>query len=108
MRQSTKTIGCEQNNILELAGQLFQSTNIKIDKSKVVDGKILAGTIVDNTGAKANTANAFGLVYEDVDFTNSNGTEIVSVLIFGFVKSSALPEAPTNEAKAALPMIKFL
>lgn len=108
MRQSTKTILGEQKNILELAGQLFQNTNIKVAKESATDGKILAGTIVDATGAKANGATAFGVVYEDVDFTDSKGTEVVPVLIFGFVKSSVLPEVPTVEAKAALPMIKFL
>lgn len=112
MRQSTNKILGEQKNILELAGQLFQTINIKVNKSNASDGKILAGTIVDKDGAKANEshtgANAFGVVYEDVDFTNSSGTEVVPVLIFGFVKSSVLPEVPVAEAKAALPMIKFL
>ncbi|WP_278337331.1 hypothetical protein [Clostridium cochlearium] len=43
-----------------------------------------------------------------MDFTNSHGTEVVPVTIFGFVKESVLPEKTTAEVKAALPMIKFL
>lgn len=108
MRQSTTKILGEQKNILELAGQLFQTTNIKVEKTNASDGVLEAGTIVDKAGAKANTSSAFGVVYEDVDFTNSHDTEVVPVLIFGFVKSSVLPEQPTSEAKIALPMIKFL
>lgn len=49
MRQSSKTIGLDQKNILALAGQLFQNTNIKVSKSvaTLTEGVLLAGTIVD-------------------------------------------------------------
>lgn len=61
---------------------------------------IKAGTIFP-----ANDATAQGVVFSDLDVTNGdvNG----AVLVFGFVKTSALPEEPTSAAKAALNMIKF-
>lgn len=114
MRQSSRTLMGEQKNILALAGQLFQNTNIKVlnTNATLTEGILPAGTIVDKTGKSVNTAldgaTAFGIVYEDVDFNNSKGTEIVPVTIFGFIKESALPEAPVTEAKAALKMIRFL
>ncbi|NOH14866.1 hypothetical protein [Clostridium cochlearium] len=110
MRQSTTKILGAQKNILALAGALFQNTNIKVSKTAITlkDGILEAGTIVDNTGKKVTDGTAFGIVYEDVDFNNSSGTEVVPVTIFGFVKESVLPEKPTAEVKAALPMIKFL
>lgn len=115
MRQSSTKILGEQKNILALAGELFQNTNIKVNKTDatLTEGILLAGTIVDKVGKKVDGTTvtndkAFGVVYEDVDFTNSHGTEVVPVTIFGFVKESVLPEKPTGEVKAALPMIKFL
>lgn len=114
MRQSTRIIMGNQKNILALAGQLFQNTNIKVAKTAatLTDGVLPAGTIVDKTGKSVNTsllgATAFGIVYEDVDFNNSKGTEVVPVTIFGFVKEKALPEVPVVEVKAALKMIQFL
>lgn len=110
MRQSSTKILGEQKNILALAGELFQNTNIKVNKTDatLTEGILEAGTIVDNTGKKVNDGTAFGIVYEDVDFNNSHGTEVVPVTIFGFINESALPEKPTAEVKAALPMIKFL
>ncbi|MCM0648639.1 hypothetical protein NBE98_09660 [Clostridium swellfunianum] len=114
MKQSSRTIMGEQKNILALAGQLFQNTNIKVNKTvaTLTNGILPAGTIVDKTGKSVNTAalgaTAFGIVYEDVDFNNSKGTEVVPVTIFGFVKESALPAVPVAEAKTALKMIQFL
>ena len=114
MRQSSRTIIGEQKNILALAGQLFQNTNIKVSKAvaTLTNGILPAGTIVDKSGKSVNDAingaTAFGIVYEDVDFNNSNGTEIVPVTIFGFVKENVLPVAPVAEVKAALKMIQFL
>jgi hypothetical protein len=114
MRQSSQTIMGEQKNILALAGQLFQNTSIKVVKTNatLTNGILPAGTIVDKTGKSINTAalgaTAFGIVYEDVDFNNSKGTEVVPVTIFGFVKESALPAAPVAEVKVALKMIQFL
>lgn len=110
MKQSTTSILGAQKNILALAGELFQNTNIKVSKTDttLTEGILLAGTIVDKTGKKVTDGTAFGVVYEDVDFNNSSGTEVVPVTVFGFIKESSLPEKPATEVKAALPMIKFL
>lgn len=61
---------------------------------------IKAGTIYP-----ANDSTAQGIVFSDLDVTDGdvNG----AVLIFGFVKTSALPVEPSAEAKTALNMIKF-
>ncbi|WP_443660484.1 hypothetical protein [Clostridium algidicarnis] len=110
--ETIKTYMGENKTILQFAGELFQNTLIKVKKTDVpeVAGKriLKAGTIVNATGVKANDATAFGVVYRDVDFTLSNGTENIPVTIFGFVKAKALPEVVTAEAKTALNMIKFL
>lgn len=110
MRQSTNKILGSQKNILALAGELFQNTNIKVNKTVATlkEGILEAGTIIDRTGKKATDGTAFGVVYEDVDFSNSSGTEVVPVTIFGFIKESVLPEKPTTEVKTALKMIQFL
>lgn len=67
------------------------------------DGRkiIKAGTVYPK-----NDATAIGIVFNDVDVTNGdmNG----AILIHGFVKTSALPEAPAEAAKTALKMIEFL
>jgi hypothetical protein len=113
MRQSSRTLSGEQKNILAY-GQHFLNVNVKVVKTAatLVDGILPAGTIVDNAGKSVNTAplgaTAFGVVYEDVDFNNSKGTEVVPVTIFGFIKTSELPAAPVTEAKSALKMIQFL
>lgn len=109
MRQSSKKIFGEQKNILEVAGQMFTTIPIKVNKSALSGETLLkAGTIIDKTGQKVNDATAFGIVYEDVDFTDTKGTEVVPVLVFGFVKESALPVQPETAAKTALKMILFL
>ena len=116
MRQSTRKILGEQKNILEIAGQLFQNIDIKVTKSivnnELVGGVLRAGTIVDLTGKKANTAalasKAVGIVYHDVDFNDSKGTEVVPITVFGFIKKSVLPEVPVNEVLPVLKMIMFL
>ena len=68
-----------------------------------VDGRkiIKAGTIYP-----ANGATAKGVVWTDYDVTNGDVTG--ALVIHGFVKTAALPAAPTTEAKAALPMIAFM
>lgn len=110
MRQSTTKILGVQKNILALAGTLFQNINIKVSKTTATlkEGILEAGTIVDKTGKKVTDGTALGIIYEDVDFNNSSGTEVVPVTIFGFVKEKELPEKPTTEVKAALKMIQFL
>lgn len=64
------------------------------------DGTIKAGTIVP-----ANDGTAEGVLLYDVKRNeNPNGT----VVIHGFIKSDALPESPSDEAKAAMKQITFI
>ncbi|PJI07049.1 MULTISPECIES: hypothetical protein [Clostridium] len=110
MRQSSTQIIDSQVNILKY-NQYFLPVNLKVAKTAATlnsNGVLQAGTIVDSTGKAVNDGTAFGIVYEDVDFNNSTGTENAAVLIFGFIDASKLPVAPSDTAKAALNMIKFL
>lgn len=114
MKQSRKTIMASQKNILAIGGH-FVNTNIKVEATKVTasDKILLAGTVVDKLGNEVNAitgneADAFGVVYNDVDFTDSTGTEVVSVLVHGFVKESEMPVAPTQAIKDKLNQILFL
>lgn len=110
MRQSTTTIGSSQVNILKY-NQYFLNVNLKVTKTVTTlnsSGILPAGTIIDSTGKVVNDGTAYGIVYEDVDFNNSTGTEVIPVTIFGFVDTSKLPTAPADTAKTALNMIKFL
>lgn len=61
---------------------------------------IKAGTIYP-----ANDATAKGVVWADYDITNGDVTG--ALIIHGFIKTSAIPVAPSEEAKAVLPMIAF-
>ncbi|SCJ52246.1 Uncharacterised protein [uncultured Clostridium sp.] len=117
MYSKTETLTATNKTILALAGQLFQNTNIKVAKTDVtskLDGGVLkAGTVLSKDGKYVDGSTvthdkAFGLLYKDVDFNNSTGKETVSVLIFGFVKESELPEVIDGSAKSAMKMIQFL
>lgn len=79
-------------------------TFLKDDAAAVsVDGRkvIKAGTIYP-----ANDATAKGVVWTDYDVTNGDVTG--ALVIHGFVKTAALPAAPADAAKTALPMVAFL
>ena len=66
------------------------------------DGYIKAGTIYP-----ANDATAKGVIFND--YNVEDGFDVtVAIVVHGFIKNAALPEAPTAEAKAALPMIQFV
>lgn len=69
----------------------------------IADGKkiVKAGTILP-----ANDATAKGIVLYDVDVTN--GDEVGSLVIHGFIDKSKLPTEPDAAAITALPMIKFI
>jgi hypothetical protein len=107
----------ENKTILELAGELFQNINVKVSKadisSSLVDGRLKAGTILSKDGKVVDGTTitddkAYGLVYSDINFTNSNGKETVPVTIFGFIKESTLPKAPSPAAKTAMKMLLFM
>lgn len=81
----------------------FAHTFLKDDAAAAtVGGKkiIKAGTIYP-----ANDATAKGVLLSDVDVTD--GDQTGALVIHGFIKQSAIPAAPADEAKAALPLIKF-
>ena len=68
-----------------------------------VDGRkvIKAGTIYP-----ANDATAKGVVWADYDVTDGDVTG--ALIIHGFIKTAALPVAPSANAKTALPMVAFM
>lgn len=83
------------------------------------DGKkiVPAGTIVggatksvldnfDEPVTKKNDAEAEGVLLNDVDVTH--GPAPGAMVIHGFIATDKLPEAPSSEAKDALPMIAFI
>lgn len=53
----------------------------------------------------ANDDTAVGIVLNDYDVTD--GDQSAAIVCHGFVKTAALPEAPTPAAEAALSMIQF-
>ena len=107
----------KNETILQFAGELFQNMSVKVNKNDVpeVDGRriLKAATILSKDGkivdgTKVTNDKSLGLVYRDIDFTYSNGTENVPVTIFGFIKESTLSKAVAEEAKAAMKMIMFV
>ncbi|WP_123053142.1 hypothetical protein [Clostridium sp. JN-1] len=110
--QSSKTIFGENKNILRDA-QHFISLPIKVNSSLITadaNGKkvLAAGSIVDKTGKIVNDNTAYGLVYEDVDFTNSTGVETVPVVVHGIIDSKQIPTQPTAEALLAMKLIEIV
>jgi len=71
--------------------------------SVVVEGRdiVKAGTIFP-----ANDETAEGIVFTDLDVTD--GDKVGAILLHAFVKTSALPEAPTDAARRQLKGIYFL
>lgn len=115
--ETSQTYMGENKTILKFAGELFQNTIVKVAKTDVaeVDGKriLAAGTVISKDGKVVDGTvvthdKAFGLVYKDVNFTYSSGTETVPVTIFGFIDESALPAEVAAEAKTAMKMLMFL
>ena len=79
-------------------------TFLKDDATAVTeDGRkiIKAGTIYP-----ANTAEAKGVVFYDVDVTD--GDRSGALVLHGFIKTAAIPAQPTTDAKAALNQIAFI
>lgn len=119
MREFTKTYMGENGSILKFAGELFQNAAVKVSKVDVpLDATtnknlLKAGTVLSKDGkivdgTKVTADKAFGLVYRDVDFTQSNGNESVPVTIFGFIKEAALPQPVPDAAKTAMKMLMFI
>lgn len=100
------------NDTVLAEGQHFVTKMILVDESVVAadgDGKkiLKLGTILAADGTIVNDGTAVGIVLQNVDFTNSNGKEMVAVVVHGFVTESKMPVAPAATAKTALNMIKF-
>lgn len=70
----------------------------------IIGGGFLADITVK--AIKANDANAEGVLFNDTDVTF--GPASGTALIHGFLALDKLPEAPTEEAAAALLQITFL
>lgn len=81
-------------------GQIFKSNDAA---AVTVNGrKILkAGTIYPT-----NDANAVGVIENTLDLTD--GDRAGAILIHGFINSKKIPTKATTEAKAVLPLIKFM
>lgn len=78
-------------------------------KKIVPAGTIIGGGFIDDATVKAvksNDANAEGVLLNDVDVTY--GPASGAAIIHGFISVDKLPEAPTEDAKTALNMIKFI
>ncbi|MDU2284129.1 hypothetical protein [Clostridium sp.] len=107
MRQSSYTIGAAQKDIRAIAGDHFITIPMKVTKTNVTDklvsGILEAGTLLNSKGNKVTTSgdssDAFGIVFTDVDFTHSKGTEVVPVLIHGVVDTKKIKLDDTNHAK---------
>lgn len=115
MKSIKKNIFVSQRDIRAVVNH-FVSINLKIKKtevsSKLKEGILPAGTVIDELGKPVTGANAFGIVMNDIDFNDSTGTEVVSILIHGFVDKSKIQEYTgekvSEEDVKALNLIKFL
>ena len=87
----------EDTDVIEDA----QSEDISVSDDSQVIGQ-------SNDDETVNDGTAFGVVYEDIDFTDSMGTEVVPVIIFGFINIYKMPTAPSATAISALKMIQFI
>ncbi|WP_415310583.1 hypothetical protein [Clostridium perfringens] len=107
MRQSSYKIEAAQKNILAIAGDHFITIPMKITKNtvnaKLVSGILEAGTLLTAKGETVTTnsgsSDAFGIVFTDVDFNDSKGTEVVPVLIHGVVDTKKIKLDDTHHAK---------
>lgn len=111
-RQYSREIFGANENILAVPDN-FVNVPLKVNYDDVpVDSngkKILkAGTIISKTGTIVNDGTAYGLVYENVDFTTVVGNETVPVTIHGIINGAKLPTVPSAEALAAMKQITIL
>lgn len=125
MHQTSKTISHGQNKLRGIFGPNFTTLPIKVKKDDVKDvltnGVLKAGTLITADGKKvtssATATDAYGVVYQDIDFNNSvsadgvanNATEVVPVFVQGTVYESAVSfSAQKALEKAALKNIIFI
>jgi hypothetical protein len=134
MKQSSYSIGVAQGKLRAIAGDHFITLPIKVKKSDVstlLDSEevLKAGTLLTADGKAVTTAtgtpattNAYGVVYEDVSFKNSqskdatpgNATEVASLFVHGVLYESEVKFSPDTivggkvAEKAALKQILFV
>lgn len=97
MKFTEKTVSSE--NVV-LANDHFVAVPFDCSAIAATDGVIPAGTIVP-----ANDATAKGVLLHDVI---KDDNPIGTMIIHGFIKSSALPTAAADNAKSALKQISFM
>lgn len=124
MRQTSTTVYGSQEKLRLIAGDHFIALPMKIKKADVAsllntDEVLKAGKLVTSGGkvvtTTSTTSDAYGIIYQDVNFKNSmaddNGDvyEVGAVLIHGVVYESAIGLDAINGAveKAALKQIIF-
>lgn len=117
MKQSTTNVIGQGVDIRALAGSLYQTTNIKSTKTAVnanlSNGILKAGLAIKADGTvSTDGAGAYGILFADVDFNGSTGTEILPVCIFGFLSKSKIKANTGAEVNATtitnLSLIKFM
>lgn len=86
-----------------LASEKFQdfTTHVPANSALAVNGKIKAGTPFP-----ANGSTAKGILLHDVDLTN--GDNVASIMVAGYVLEARLPVTVVADAKTALKDIRFL
>lgn len=72
----------------------------------IVGGGVLADPTVEVTAQNTVGGNAEGVLFNDVDVTH--GPAPAAMLIHGFVAIDKLPEAPHEDAVAALKQVAFI
>lgn len=126
MHQSSYEVIGGQKKLRLIAGDHFISMPINVKKADVAsllnaDELLEAGTLLTVTGktvtTTSSTSDAFGVVYQDINFKNSvsadsnpnNATEIVPVIVHGVLYESEVKLNSTYAAveKAALKQILF-
>lgn len=115
MKSVKKKIFAAQRDIRAVL-EHFVSVNLKLKKTdvteKLKEGILPAGTVVDEAGKPAKGETAFGIVMNDIDFNDSTGTEVASILVHGFVDKAKIQEYTgekvADENVKALSLIKFL
>jgi len=118
-KQSSRSLFGASKNILR-DGLHFVALGVKVAKTVAVADEngylyVKAGTVLTSAGAvmtaaDANAADAYGVVYEDVNFDDvpDGGNETVSVVVHGIVEIGRLPAVITAAQKTAMKGLQFV
>lgn len=107
MKVKQETIGAPTKNILAIPDHYVALAHtVKADHASLVevDG---VKTLKAGTFYPANDATAIGVVLDNHVFVDGFDKQ-VAIIMHGFIQEEAIPAKATAEAKAALPMIKFV